>query len=56
MSEEYRQMWKDIGLDLDGHDALLSALSQGYQDIYLAQDTSLKLPHGCAQLETAFHY
>jgi len=37
MSEDYRGMWKDLGLDLDGHDALLNVLGGAYQDIYLAQ-------------------
>lgn len=30
-------MWKDLGLDLEGHDALLKVLGEGYNDIYLAQ-------------------
>jgi len=38
MSEEYRSMWKSLGMDLDAHDALLGVLGQGYQDIYLAQE------------------
>ncbi|MBD3168095.1 MAG: 2-hydroxyacyl-CoA dehydratase [candidate division Zixibacteria bacterium] len=38
MSEEYRQMWTDLGLDLEAHDALLEALGKGYQDIYLSQE------------------
>ncbi|MBT3368228.1 MAG: 2-hydroxyacyl-CoA dehydratase [Nitrospina sp.] len=37
MSEEYRSMWNDLGLDLDAHDMLLEVLGKGYQDIYLAQ-------------------
>ena len=37
MSEDYHQMWKDLGLDLAAHDALLGVLGQAYQDIYLAQ-------------------
>lgn len=38
MSTDYRQMWTDLGLDLKAHDALLKALNQGYQDIYLSQE------------------
>lgn len=38
MSEAYRSMWADLGLDLDAHDALLGVLEKAYQDIYLAQD------------------
>jgi len=30
-------MWKDLGLDLEGHDALLKVLGEGYNDVYLAQ-------------------
>lgn len=37
MSEEYRTMWADLGLDLEAHDALLAVLGQAYQDIYLSQ-------------------
>ena len=37
MSEDYRSMWADLGLDLAAHDALLSVLGSAYQDIYLSQ-------------------
>ena len=37
MSENYRSMWADLGLDLTSHDALLGVLGKAYQDIYLAQ-------------------
>ncbi|MDY6822793.1 MAG: double-cubane-cluster-containing anaerobic reductase [Thermodesulfobacteriota bacterium] len=37
MSEDYRPMWSELGLDLEAHDALLDVLGQAYQDIYLAQ-------------------
>lgn len=37
MSTDYRQMWNELGMDLEAHDALLDALNQGYQDIYLNQ-------------------
>ncbi|RLB29027.1 MAG: 2-hydroxyacyl-CoA dehydratase, partial [Deltaproteobacteria bacterium] len=37
MSEDYRTMWENLGLDLGAHDALLDVLGEGYQDIYLAQ-------------------
>lgn len=37
MAEDYRQMWADLGLDLPAHDALLAALGQGYQQVFLAQ-------------------
>jgi benzoyl-CoA reductase/2-hydroxyglutaryl-CoA dehydratase subunit BcrC/BadD/HgdB len=35
---EYRQMWADLGLDLEAHDQLLAVLGQAYQDIYLGQE------------------
>jgi benzoyl-CoA reductase/2-hydroxyglutaryl-CoA dehydratase subunit BcrC/BadD/HgdB len=38
MSNNYQTMWKNLGLDLDAHDALLQVLGKGYQDIYLAQN------------------
>jgi benzoyl-CoA reductase/2-hydroxyglutaryl-CoA dehydratase subunit BcrC/BadD/HgdB len=37
MASEYEQMWKDLGLDLAAHDALLQVLGKGYQDIFLSQ-------------------
>ena len=37
MSEDYRGMWQELGMDLEAHDVLLSVLGQAYQDIYLAQ-------------------
>jgi len=37
MSNNYQTMWKNLGLDLDAHDALLQILGKGYQDIFLAQ-------------------
>ncbi len=37
MSEDYREMWKNLGLDLVAHDALLEVLGTGYQDIYMSQ-------------------
>ncbi len=37
MSEDYRSMWADLGLDLEAHDALLGVLGKAYQDIYLTQ-------------------
>lgn len=37
MSETYRPMWEQLGLDLQAHDALLGVLGQAYEDIYLSQ-------------------
>ncbi len=37
MNEDYRSMWSALGLDLDGHDALLGVLNNAYQDIFLSQ-------------------
>jgi len=30
-------MWSELGLDLNAHDALLSVLSEAYQNIFLSQ-------------------
>ncbi len=38
MGADYRDMWQDIGLDLEAHDELLNALNQAYGEIYLTQD------------------
>jgi benzoyl-CoA reductase/2-hydroxyglutaryl-CoA dehydratase subunit BcrC/BadD/HgdB len=37
MTDAYRQMWTELGLDLDAHDALLEVLGSAYTDIFLAQ-------------------
>jgi len=37
MSEDYRQMWTDLGLDLAAHDALLNVLGAGYQQVFMSQ-------------------
>ncbi|MFH0824664.1 MAG: double-cubane-cluster-containing anaerobic reductase [Pseudomonadota bacterium] len=37
MSENYEQMWSELGLNLEGHDMLLQVLGKGFQDIYLSQ-------------------
>ena len=36
MSEDYKEMWKNLGLDLEAHDALLEVLGTGYHDIYMS--------------------
>ena len=30
MGEDYREMWKGLGLDLTAHDSLLGVLGKGY--------------------------
>lgn len=37
MSEDYRSMWKALGLDLAAHDALLETLGRGYGQVFLSQ-------------------
>ncbi|WP_300670993.1 double-cubane-cluster-containing anaerobic reductase [Desulfoluna sp.] len=37
MTTDHTPMWKDLGLNIEAHDALLSVLGQAYGDIYLAQ-------------------
>ncbi|MGQ9778175.1 MAG: 2-hydroxyacyl-CoA dehydratase, partial [Thermodesulfobacteriota bacterium] len=36
--KDYRQMWKDLDLNLEGHDQLLAVLGKAYKDIYLSQE------------------
>ncbi len=35
---DYRQMWKELGLNLEAHDQLLSVLGKTYKDIYFSQE------------------
>ncbi len=37
MSTTYEPMWRELGLDLEAHDALLQILGKRYQDIFLSQ-------------------
>jgi len=37
MTTENRQMWQELGIDMEQHDVLLTALGPVYQDIYLSQ-------------------
>ncbi|MFC1991725.1 double-cubane-cluster-containing anaerobic reductase [Chloroflexota bacterium] len=37
MASDNRQMWTDLGIDLEQHDTLLNALVPAYKDIYLSQ-------------------
>ncbi len=38
MSEDYKSMWLELGLDLAAHDILLGVLGKAYQDIFLSQN------------------
>src|SRR4030042_3759332 len=36
--EDYRQMWRELGLDLEAHDGLLAVLPGIYEDTILSQE------------------
>ncbi len=40
--KDYRPMWKELGLNLEGHDQLLNVLGQAYKDIYMRQENRPK--------------
>jgi benzoyl-CoA reductase/2-hydroxyglutaryl-CoA dehydratase subunit BcrC/BadD/HgdB len=40
--KDYRPMWKDLGLNLEGHDQLLTILGNAYKDIYMSQENRPK--------------
>ncbi|MCA1742900.1 MAG: double-cubane-cluster-containing anaerobic reductase [Desulfonatronovibrio sp.] len=42
MSEQYKEMWERLNLDITAHDGLLEVLGKFYNDIYLSQDGRLK--------------
>ncbi len=48
MSNDYTAMWKELGLDLEAHDALLQVLGDAYKNIYLAQQNR---PEGMAYFD-----
>lgn len=35
---DYKEMWKDLGMDLETHDQLCEVLPQAFTDIYLSQE------------------
>lgn len=45
---DYTQMWKDLGLDLEGHEKLMQALGGAYQQTFLTQRNR---PRGMAYLD-----
>ncbi|MFH1486357.1 MAG: 2-hydroxyacyl-CoA dehydratase, partial [Chloroflexota bacterium] len=40
--DDNRQMWTELGIDLEQHDVLLNALSPLYKEIYLSQENRPK--------------
>jgi benzoyl-CoA reductase/2-hydroxyglutaryl-CoA dehydratase subunit BcrC/BadD/HgdB len=42
MSNQYREMWRQLGLDLEAHDQLLAVLGQGYKQVFLTQESRPK--------------
>lgn len=36
--QDYRPMWDELGIDLDGHEGLLDILGDGYSEVYLSQE------------------
>jgi benzoyl-CoA reductase/2-hydroxyglutaryl-CoA dehydratase subunit BcrC/BadD/HgdB len=48
MNNDYRTMWANLGLDIEAHDALLGALGQGYQQVFLSQKNR---PEGMAYFD-----
>jgi len=39
---EYKEMWREMGIDLEAHDSLLRVLGSAYKDIYLRQQNRPK--------------
>ncbi len=37
MESDYRRMWRELGLDLEAHDSLLTGLGEVYREIFLVQ-------------------
>ncbi len=48
MSDDYRSMWSELGLNLEGHDALLGVLGSAYTEIFLSQK---QRPEGMAYFD-----
>lgn len=45
---DYREMWEELGLDLEAHDQLLAIIPQVYGDVYLSQNNR---PEGMSYLD-----
>ena len=37
MGQDWKLMWKELGLDLKAHDELLNVLGKFYNDIFMSQ-------------------
>jgi benzoyl-CoA reductase/2-hydroxyglutaryl-CoA dehydratase subunit BcrC/BadD/HgdB len=48
MATDYRQMWTDLGLNLEAHDDLLGTLGNAYQETFLSQKNR---PEGMGYLD-----
>lgn len=48
MADDYRGMWRDLGLHLEAHDALLGVLGKLYSDVFLSQKAR---PEGMAYFD-----
>ncbi len=46
--KDYNAMWKELGIDIDGHDGLLKVLGSAYTDIFLSQENR---PRGMEYLD-----
>ncbi len=40
MTNDNREMWTELGIDLKPHDTLLNALGPIFQEVYLSQKTA----------------
>src|SRR4030065_1535528 len=49
--EDYRQMWSELGLDLEAHDGLLAVLPGIYEDTILSQEGR---PEGMSYFDFVF--
>ncbi len=50
--DEIRQMWKELGLDLEKHDQLLSSLNLLHERTHLSQKNR---PQAMARFDHSFH-
>ena len=48
MTEAYRQMWQELGMDLERHDLFLAALPEAFSAVFLSQSNR---PQGMAYFD-----
>ena len=48
---DYRQMWHDLGMDMENHDNLCAVLPTAVGDVFLSQEETLQFQIGMVDVQ-----